>query len=76
MNSRFVIDFPTTNRFPKTGSFIHLQGSRLPRGFACTRVGVINPPPGPLALAFTAMSRNARRKMASLLLGRSRGGQG
>ena len=75
MNSRLAFDLPRTARVPKSESCIYLRNTwtsnRTP---VCHRVGVVNPPPGPLAVAFTSRLRRARHQLARLLFGPPKGG--
>ena len=68
MKSRLEFDPPTASRFPTDRSFIYIRTTpNTAQRFICTRVGVVNPPPSPLALAFEAAMLKARHRLAAIL---------
>jgi hypothetical protein len=74
MKSRFAMDMCMTSRFPKSQRFIYIRTRSLARRFACTRIGVVNPPLTPLAAGFTAAMHQAWRRLSAHFSGPLKGG--
>jgi len=75
LKPRFDFDFSVDDYF----SALRTTACRRPapvafRRFACTRTGVVNPPPGAWASAVAAALRHARLRLAALLPNRPKGG--
>jgi hypothetical protein len=75
MNNRLVFDrsyvtHPSPEKSLLSDRTLHVTARR----FTCTRVGVIDPPPSPLAMALVSALRKVGHRLAGFLTGVPKGG--
>lgn len=75
MKPRFDFDFSVDDKFTalRTTACRHTAPVAF-RRFACTRTGVVNPPPGAWVSAVAAALRHTRLRLAAMFPGRPKGG--